>query len=267
VTLTEFVDTHCHLDFDTFENDRQTVLERAQDSGIVKILNPGIDIVSSREAVSLAEKHAAVYAAVGIHPNDALSWNTNSVRELEELAKHPKVVAMGEIGLDYYRERAPHELQQKIFIQQLTLAAELELPVVIHNREATADILRILVDWRSELSRSQPDLAQNPGVLHSYSGDLLSADIAISLGFKIGFTGPITYKNADGLRQVAASLPLESILIETDAPFLTPQPKRGSRNEPSYVKYVAEKLAELHNLDLETTAQATYANAEKLLKW
>lgn len=264
---TEFVDTHCHLDFNTFDDDRQEVLGRAQDAGIVKILNPGIDIPSSRSAVALAEEFDAVYAAVGIHPNDALTWNASSKRELEELAKHPKVVAIGEIGLDYYRDRAPHELQQQIFIDQLEMAAELGLPVVIHNRQATADILRLLEEWSADLRQAGSDLVQNPGVLHSFSGDLPSAHNAISMGFKIGFTGPITYKNADELRRVAGSLPLESALIETDAPFLTPQSKRGSRNEPSYVKYVAEKLAELHNIDIDTTAQATYVNAKKLLKW
>lgn len=141
------------------------------------------------------------------------------------------------------------------------------MPVVIHNRQATADILRLLAQWIAELRRSGSDLVQNPGVLHSFSGDLPSAQVAVSLGFRIGFTGPITYKNADELRKVAGSLPMQDILIETDAPFLTPQPKRGSRNEPSYVKFVAEKLAELHNVDMKTISQATFANAQNLLKW
>lgn len=265
--MAELVDTHCHLDFNTFENDREAVLERALDAGVVKILNPGIDLSSSWAAIKLAENHAAVYAAVGIHPNDTLSWRPSSIRDLEELARHPKVVAIGEIGLDYYRDRAPQALQRQIFLQQLSLAAELDLPVVIHNREATADILDILIKWSAELSLSRPNLAQNPGVLHSYSGDLHSAYVATSNGFKIGFTGPITYKNATGVRQVAAELSDDDILIETDSPFLTPQPKRGTRNEPSYVKYVAEKLAVVKNTTFDTIAKKTTANAEKLLKW
>ncbi len=265
--MTGLVDTHCHLDFNTFDNDRDAVLERAEEAGVVRILNPGIDIASSRESVALAEKHPILHAAVGVHPNDALSWSSDTTRKLEELVEHPKVVAVGEIGLDYYRDRAPRELQKKIFIDQLSIAADRGLPVVIHNRDATADVLDILAEWTSGLERLNPDLAKHPGVLHSYSSDLASARKAITYGFDIGFTGPLTFKKADELREVAASIPVENILIETDAPFLAPQPKRGSRNEPSYVRFVAEKLAELRELSIESIIQVTYVNANKLLKW
>ena len=265
--MTGLVDTHCHLDFNSFDNDREAVLERAEQSGIVRILNPGIDTLSSRAAVALAEKHTIVYAAVGIHPNDALSWNSASLRELEELTGHPKVVAIGEIGLDYYRDRAPRKLQRKIFLEQLSFAADKALPVVIHNRDATEDILDILAEWTSGLRRSKTELAQFPGVLHSYSSDLVSAKKAINCGFDIGFTGPLTFKKADVLREVAVSIPLVNILVETDAPFLAPQPRRGSRNEPSYVRYVAEKLAELREVMFEKVVEVTYLNAKKVLKW
>ncbi len=265
--MTGLVDTHCHLDFNSFDDDREAVLERAESAGVVRILNPGIDIPSSRAAVSLADNHVIVYAAIGVHPNDALSWSTDSAHELEELTEHPKVVAVGEIGLDYYRDRAPRELQKKIFIEQLSIAADKSLPVVIHNREATEDILAILEDWTFDLKRSNATLAQSPGVLHSYSSDIASARKAIAYGFDIGFTGPLTFKNADELREVAASIPVEKILIETDAPFLAPMPKRGSRNEPSYVRFVAEKLAELRESSLETIVQVTTNNANNVLKW
>lgn len=265
--MTGLVDTHCHLNFNSFDNDRDAVLERAENAGIVRILNPGIDIASSREVEALAEKYPILHAAVGVHPNAALCWNPNTARELEELVEHPKVVAVGEIGLDYYRDRAPRELQRKIFMDQLSIAADRGLPVVIHNRDATADVLDILADWTSGLTGLNLDLAKYPGVLHSFSSDNASAMKAITYGFSIGFTGPLTYKKADELREVASSIPIDNILIETDAPFLAPQPKRGSRNEPSYVKFVAEKLAELRQLSIESIMQVTYDNAIKILKW
>lgn len=265
--MTGLVDTHCHLDFNSFDNDREAVLGRAEEAGVVRILNPGIDIRSSRAATALAEKYPILFAAAGIHPNDAMSWSSGTLRELEELFEHPKVVAVGEIGLDYYRDRSAPELQRKIFIEQLSIAADKCLPVIIHNRAATEDILDILADWTSGLKRSNSDLANRPGVLHSYSGDLASARMAIRNGFYIGFTGPLTFKKADELREVAANVQIEKVLIETDAPFLAPQPKRGLRNEPSYVRFVADKLAELHQLSIESTLRATYDNAKNLLKW
>lgn len=265
--MNALVDTHCHLDFNAFDNDREAVLERAWNAGIIKILNPGVDLTSSHAAVSLAEKYPQVYAAVGVHPNDALTWDSGCLQELEDLASHPKVVAIGEIGLDYYRDRAPHELQRRILLEQLSLASDLDLPVVIHNREATADIIGVLENWKSDLSRSRSHIGNHPGVLHSYSGDPGSAMKAIGLGFYIGFTGPITFRKADDLRQVVTALPLESILIETDAPFLAPQKHRGARNEPAYVRYVAEQIADLHGVQLETAAQVTNTNAATLLKW
>jgi TatD DNase family protein len=265
--VTEFVDTHCHLDFNRFDPDREAVVERAEKAGIIRILNPGIDIQSSRAAISLADQFPRVYAAVGVHPNDALTWKSGTLPELTELARHAKVVAIGEIGLDYYRDRSPKELQRQIFTAQLKLAADMHLPVVIHNRDATADLIGILANWKDSLVNSGSPLAKAPGVVHSYSSDLNSALKLVSLGFFIGFTGPITYPKADELRQVARSLPLDCILTETDAPFLAPQPKRGARNEPAFVRFVAEKLADSRGITIHALTEAVKVNANKLFQW
>ena len=261
------VDTHCHLDFNRFDSDRDQVLIRARESGLERILNPGINLASSQVALNLSEKYPEVYAAVGVHPNDGLSWNSNTLRCLRDLSNNPKVVAIGEIGLDFYRDRTPRELQIKIFIEQLELAAELTLPVIIHSRDAMAEVLEILADWHKGLMNSQSVLADRPGVLHSFSGDEKFAKQARLLNFFIGITGPVTFRNARDLQDLVIRLPLQDLLIETDAPFLSPHPRRGKRNEPSYVKLVAEKIAELHQEAYNTVTEITTANARRLFKW
>lgn len=265
--MTGYVDTHCHLDFELFEPDREVVIERAEKAGIIRILNPGIDIKTSIAAVKLARQYLPVYAAVGVHPNDALTWNEGTLQQLSELAKQPKVVAIGEIGLDYYRDYSPKDIQLKIFQEQLTLAASLQLPVVIHNRNATQDLLNILEDWKDYLVQSGSTLVGAPGVLHSFSADLPSARQAISLGFFIGFTGPITFRKADELRSVLSELPMNCILTETDAPFLAPHPHRGARNEPAFVRLVAEKIAEVRGMDIHALTEAVRINAETIFHW
>ena len=262
-----FVDTHCHLDFNTFDTDRESVLRRALDGGVNRILVPGVDLVSSQRAIRLAESEKAIFVAVGIHPNEARSWKKDSLELLRNLARHPKVVAIGEIGLDFYRDRAPRELQSQIFKEQLGLAAELSLPVVIHSRQAEEDILEILEAWKKVLFASDSGLIEHPGVLHSFSGRQKEAKRAIQARFSIGVTGPVTYPSAHELRETLSSLNLEDLLIETDAPFLTPQAHRGERNEPAYVCFVAEKLAELFNLTPEFVALITTNNAGKIFNW
>ena len=257
-------DTHCHLDFDLFDSDREEVLKRALDAGVTRILNPGIDLASSRAAVHLADTHPGVFAAVGVHPNEAKTWTASTLDELNELARHPKVVAVGEIGLDYYRDYAPRELQQQVLTRQLSLAAERGLPVIIHNRQAGGDILTLLSQWIAGLPDINPTLAGYPGVLHSFGEGLVVAQKAIALNFMIGITGPVTFRNAPELRQVIAQLPVGHLLIETDAPFLTPHPHRGKRNEPAYVRYVADKISEIYNLPVETVGSVTSANADRL---
>lgn len=260
-------DTHCHLDFDLFDQDRREVINRAWESGLERILNPGIDVASSQNALQLADSHPKIFSACGVHPNDATGWNSGTMAELRELASHPKVVAIGEIGLDYYRERAPHDLQKKILKEQLGLAAEFKKPVIIHNRNATSDLLEILFNWHEELVKTGSPLAEHPGVLHSYGDRKEAALMAIARNFFIGFTGPVTFKNAPELRQTIAALPVNHILIETDSPFLTPHPYRGQRNEPAYVRYVAEKIAEIYNLPVESVGAQTTANASRLFNW
>ena len=261
------VDTHCHLDFQLFDEDRTQVVDRARKAGVKYILNPGIDLASSQAAVTLAEEYAEVYAAVGVHPHSASTFNQNTLPRLRELASHPKVVAIGEIGLDYYRDQAPPEIQQRIFRLHLDLAAELGLPVVIHNRQATADVLNMLTEWQAQLVDDGSALAERPGVLHSYSDDEANGLKAIAINFYIGITGPVTFRNAAELQQVVASLPVEHLLIETDAPFLTPHPMRGQRNEPALVRRVAEKVAELHSGPVDEIARITSENAGRLFNW
>lgn len=260
-------DTHCHLDFNSFADDRAEVLERARQAGVIRILNPGVDLESSANAVDLAESDECIFAAVGVHPNEAESWHNESLAALERLSRRPRVVAIGEIGLDYYRNRARRETQLAVLRQQLALAAERNLPVIIHNRNAEDDLVAILCEWQEALEKSDHPLAQRPGVLHSFSGRLRTAQMVIAHRFMIGVTGPVTFHNAAALREIIAQVPLGSILIETDAPFLTPHPKRGERNEPALVKLIAEKLAELFHLPLATVAEQTSSNAKRIFQW
>lgn len=267
-------DTHSHLNFNTFDADRGEVLQRAREAGVVRILNPGIDLPSSNAAVKLAEDYAEVFAAIGVHPNDALSWNDSSITELRNLAQHAKVAAIGEIGLDYYWKKAPIDLQQQIFRDQLNLAAEIGIPVVIHVRDtnpdesqAMVDCLKILDAWIAGLLDDRNALADNPGVLHSFSGNQEDARRAVSLGFYIGMTGPLTFPKSLVMQLVAASVPLERLLLETDAPFLTPQPHRGQRNEPAYVRYVAEKIAQLRDYTYQDVIGTTTDNSVRLFDW
>ncbi len=251
------VDTHCHLDFEQFDADRQAVLERARESGVGRILVPGTDLVTSHRAVALAEKYREVRAAVGVHPNATQGFGENDLRELRKLAQHPKVDAIGEIGIDLYWKAVPLAQQQAAFRAQLELAAELEKPVIIHDRDAHAQVMDILGD--------RPPSVRT--VLHSFSGDLAMAEAAVARGFYLGVDGPLTYKKNDALRAIFGAAPLDRILIETDAPYLTPQARRGERNEPAYVRYVAEKLADVRGMTLEAAAKATTANAAQLFRW
>ena len=266
--MPNLADTHCHLYFELFCEDLQEVLERAGDCGITRIMIPGIDLETSKQAVQLTEDYIGGYAAVGVHPNDvAAGWTVNTFQELKDLARHPKVRAVGEIGLDYYRDRSPRDLQLKAFVSQLEMAADLQLPVIIHNRESMQDLWPILSDWQTQLERSGSQLAHRPGVLHSFDGTLDTAYYAIQHHFLIGVSGPVTFKNAKDRQQIMTELPLGSLVLETDAPFLTPHPFRGRRNEPARILNIAEKLAKLKSLTVEQVAQETSRNAEYLFQW
>lgn len=260
-------DTHCHLDIEHFEPDRDAVLARAWETGLGRILIPALDVESCHRVLALVETDSRLFAAIGVHPNSARSWNDSTLSTLRELASHPKVVAIGEIGLDYYWDFAPKEVQYPVLHAQLELAAELQLPVVIHNRDATNDVLAILLEWQAGLTASGNPLARKPGVLHSYSGDADSAQRAIAKNFYLGVTGPVTFKKALELQALISNLPLSKLLIETDAPYLTPHPHRGQRNEPAYVKFVAEKIADLKQMSYEEVLEQTSENAKRLLGW
>jgi TatD DNase family protein len=259
------IDSHAHLDFRKFDADRERVIERAQEAGVSTIVNVGADLASSRRAVELAARHEQVYAAVGMHPHDAKKLDGAALAELRELALQPKVVAVGEIGLDYYRNLSPRDVQRRAFQAQLAWAAKLKRPVIIHDRDAHDQIMEILAGWAKTVDRTP--LTGRLGVLHTFSGDRAMADQAIDLGFYISISGPVTYKNARQLPEIVRTLPRDRILVETDCPFLTPHPYRGKRNEPAYVRIVAERVAELKGISLDVLAERTTANARHLFQF
>lgn len=267
-------DTHCHLDYDKFDPDRDDVIERAINSGVTRMLVPGLQLKSSRDAVLLAEAHPSIFAAVGFHPTDLDDFSEQKFLALKQFGSHTKVVAVGEIGLDYYwvKDAGQRGFQRTALLQQLQWAQEINKPVIVHMREendawfgdASRDLLHILMEWHSGLSGN---LVENPGVLHSFNGDLETAQKALAMNFYLGITGPVTYKNGDKNRELAAQLPLEKLLIETDSPFLTPVPHRGKRNEPAYVRHIADKIAEIHSKSPAEIAAITTANAARLFAW
>ncbi|MGQ0602371.1 MAG: TatD family hydrolase [Anaerolineales bacterium] len=251
------VDTHCHLDFDAFDADRDAVVERALAAGVTRIVVPGIDLATSRRAVALAEHYPGVYAAVGVHPNSADKYSPQSLSDFRMLAAHPKVVGIGEIGIDFFWKKTPPLDQADVFRRQIELANAVGKPIIVHDRDAHEAVMTVL--------RETPP--QAGAVLHAFSGDAAMAEEALAVGFYLGVDGPLTYKKSDDLRALFAGLPLERILIETDAPYLTPQPQRGKRNEPAYVRYVAETLALTRAQTLEIVAEVTTQNAASLFRW
>jgi TatD DNase family protein len=209
----------------------------------------------------LAQQHPAICAAVGFHPHEARTLDAVALAELGKLAASPQIVAIGEIGLDYYRDLSPRDAQRRAFEKQLELAAELGLPAIVHDRDAHEDVLAILRNWCAALDARHSTLRSRAGVLHSFSGDVALAERALALGFYIGVSGPVTYRNAERLRDVVRAVPVERLLIETDAPYLTPHPYRGRRNEPAYVRFVADAVAQVSGLALDQVTAQTTANA------
>jgi TatD DNase family protein len=255
------VDTHCHLNFDAYDADRQQVIDRAASTGVTRIIIPGVDLPSIEQALALSSQFQGIYAAVGIHPNSSSNFDAATLEEIERLAHKEKVVSIGEIGLDYYWDKSPRERQINAFEAQLDLASRLQLPVIIHNRDASDDVIAVLENWAADLP---PSLKGRPGVLHSFSASVEISVRALALGFCLGFTGPITYKNAGELRTVARETPLDRILVETDGPFLSPVPYRGKRNEPAYIPYIVERLASLKQMTDEDMGTSTTRNAVHL---
>lgn len=274
----QLTDTHCHLYWDKFDTDRAEVIQRAIASGLTRILVPGTTLETSRDAIRLAEQYEQIYAAVGFHPTDLETWNTNSIENLRNIAKSAdKIVAVGEIGLDHYwvKEEPKRAYQREVLKEQLALAAEVNKPVVIHMREegdawfgsASEQLLEILSEWHAKLKSQNHPLSERPGVLHSFNGTLETAQKAIAMNFFIGVTGPVTYKNAEQKRSIIQQLPMAHLLIETDSPFLAPVPHRGKRNEPAFVVEIADKIAVLKSRKLEEVAAVTTENAARLFLW
>lgn len=250
------VDSHAHIQLDNYSTDRNAMLVRARNAGVHAILVVGFDLQTSRDAITLTEAHAGLYATVGLHPHDAKSFGAKTLEIFRKLASHPKVVALGEMGLDYYRNLSPSVLQKTAFERQLDLAEELNLPVVIHNREAYHDILPILKARSNRIH----------GVMHCFSGDVEIMRQTLNLGFYIGIGGPVTYRKADGLQAVAREVPADHLLVETDCPWLAPQFRRGKRNEPAYVRSTAENIAELRGISLDEVAEITTHNFDRLFR-
>lgn len=255
VEQVELFDTHCHLDVAAFDEDRDAVIARARAVGVTRFLNPAYDLSSSRRAIALAQAHPDIVAAVGVHPNDAADFGETHLAELRMLACMPGVVAIGEIGLDYHWQTTPRDQQAEAFVAQLALARELNLPVIVHCRDAYDDALALL----REHGQGLPGL-----VMHAFSGRMEHLRAALALGFYIGVGGPITYPKAHSLRDVVKAAPLERVVIETDAPYLAPQSHRGRRNEPAYVLEVAHKVAELHGISTRDIGQITADNGRQL---
>lgn len=255
------IDTHAHLHAEQFDVDRDAVIQRMHEAGIAGVVTIGTDVPASRAAIDLASRHPDIWATVGVDPHEAATFSDTMLDELRELANSPQVVAIGEIGLDYYWDKAPRRIQAAVFEQQLELACELRLPVVIHNREAHADTLAMLRDWADD----HPWRGERPlGVLHCFSGDVDMALEAVDLGFMISMAGPVTFKNAKKPVAVTEAVPLEWIVIETDAPYLAPQPYRGKRNEPAYLRLTAQRISEIKSTPFKAVAKTTSANARNL---
>jgi len=248
------IDTHAHLEMEAFDSDRDEVLKRAAEAGLAAIVTVGTTLTDCQKAVALARRYPPVYAAVGIHPHEVKGIDAGTYDALRLLARQDKVVAIGEVGLDFFYDLSPRGVQLRRFAEQLDLAEELDMPVIIHDREAHAETLRIL----------RPRKGRLRGVLHCFSGDQAMARECLEMGFHLSVAGPVTYRKADQLREVAREIPLERLLIETDAPYLAPQPHRGKRNEPAYVVETAGCLAEILRLPVGELKRLTAANARLL---
>lgn len=261
--LLGFVDSHCHLDLAQFDGDRDQVLSRAREAGVRAIVIPGIDVEQNRRALALADQHGDLFAAAGVHPNSSAAFDASTLETIEELASHPRVVAIGEIGLDFYWKDVEPAQQVFAFRAQLDLAARIGKPVIIHSRDANDALRDLLRAWvTGDEFRTSP-LARRPfaGVLHAFSGDLEMAQEAYSWGFAVSLGGPVTFRNARELHERVRGLRLDRLMLETDAPYLTPHPHRGKRNEPAWVTLVCDEIARLQGVLAALVAQTTTAVA------
>lgn len=251
----KFIDSHAHLDDERFDEDREQLINELLNNDIEAVLNPGADLETSKKAAHLAQEYSFIYAAVGCHPHDSKFMNDETMDIFMDLAKKSKVIGIGEIGLDYYYDNSDRETQRKWFREQIRLAKELDLPYIVHDRDAHEDVFNIMKEERYSGTR---------GVLHCYSSSAEMAREFVKMGFYISLGGPVTFKNAKTSKLVAKEVPLDKLLIETDCPYLTPEPFRGKRNEPSYVKLVAEEIARIREVDVSVIAERTRENFYRL---
>lgn len=266
------IDSHCHIDGEGFDADRDEVVARAVEAGVAAMLTVGTGDPNTddfRRAVAVAEKYDNVFASVGVHPHDAKLYDDKAEEHLIELAKSKKVIAWGEIGLDYYYDHSPHDLQQNVFRRQINVAKKLDLPIIIHTRDADDDTVAILnAEYGiTNANEMPPKGGTQNGVMHCFGGTPEMAEQCLELGFYISFAGNVTFKKAENLRDAAKVVPLDRLLVETDCPFLTPVPFRGKRNEPSYVTHTAKFLAELYGIELEMLAEQTTKNFSDLFRF
>jgi TatD DNase family protein len=256
------VDTHAHLDADEFDADRDEVIIRAHDAGVTTIITVSTGVESGQRSIELAEKYPGILAAVGIHPHAASTATEADIDSIARMAEHEKVVAIGEIGLDFYRDYSPRDSQLRVLQQQLDLAAQLDIPVIIHCRQAHEEMLAILYDWTTRYPERP-----SPGVIHCFMGNGETAQQYLEMGFYLSLGGYITYPVNRDAHDVIRSIPADRLMVETDCPFLTPQLHRSQRNEPAYVRYTAEELTKIRNVPLETLAVDTTSNARRLFGW
>ncbi len=244
------------------------MINRAVEQGIQHMVIPGVDLATSRSAIELAQAYPGlIFAAIGCHPNEDKTWDEQTLIELRHMANRSWVVAVGEIGLDYYRDHLPRAQQVLKLKNQLLMAAELNLPVILHNRNAMADLLPILSEWYEKLLQHPSGLELHPGILHSFEGSEEEALELIEMNFLIGISGPVTFKNTVEKQKVISALPIDRLITETDAPYLTPHPFRGQRNEPKNILYIAEKIALLHSQPLPDVAEQIIQNSTQVFSW
>ena len=252
--MKQMIDSHAHLDEERFDEDRDELIKSLKENAISYVINPSSDMETSRRVVELSNKYDNIFAAVGIHPHDAEGFKEEDLDELRELSKDERVVAIGEIGLDYYYDNSPRDIQKEVFRKQLELSHELDLPVIIHTRDAMGDTYDILKEFESLVR----------GVMHCYTGSIEMAEKFMKLGFYISIAGPVTFKNAVNVREMAKQIPLERLLIETDSPYLAPVPNRGKRNDPTNVRYVADMLANLKEIQIDKIIEHSRENTVEL---
>ena len=252
--MKQMIDSHAHLDEERFDEDRDEFIKSLKENAISYVINPSSDMETSRRVVELSNKYENIFAAVGIHPHDAEGFKEEDLDELRQLSKDERVVAIGEIGLDYYYDNSPRDIQKEVFRKQLELSHELDLPVIIHTRDAMGDTYDILKEFEGRVR----------GVMHCYTGSIEMAEKFMKLGFYISIAGPVTFKNAVNVREMAKKIPLERLLIETDSPYLAPVPNRGKRNDPTNVRYVADMLANLKEIQIDKIIEHSRENTVEL---